>query len=85
MLSGRYVFLIEDEAPRCEVRRQAIEDDGARVTILKDGPTALALLDEVRPDVILLDSGLPSIGSYELVDEFLRSRGPHAPGVRARR
>src|SRR5262249_19200243 len=44
------------------------------------GPEALAVAAEVRPDLVLLDLGLPGLNGFE-VARRLRGGGAHAGGV----
>jgi CheY-like chemotaxis protein len=46
---------------------------GQEVRVAHDGPEALALAEEFRPDVILLDIGLPVMSGYE-VARSIRAR-----------
>ena len=39
---------------------------GHEVRITHDGATALACLDNYRPDIVLLDIGLPGMNGYEV-------------------
>jgi len=42
-----------------------ISDLGGEVSVLYDGPSALALLEEFMPDVVLLDIGMLGMDGYE--------------------
>src|SRR5690606_39557729 len=53
---------------------------GHRVTTANDGPSALARVGALRPDVVLLDVGLPGMSGYE-VAERLRAE-PGLAGLR---
>ncbi len=48
---------------------------GHQTSTAYDGAEALAILDEVRPDVALLDIGLPKMDGYELARR-IRERNP---------
>jgi CheY-like chemotaxis protein len=39
---------------------------GHEVSVAEDGPTALALVATFRPDIALVDVGLPGMNGYEL-------------------
>jgi CheY-like chemotaxis protein len=39
---------------------------GNEITVAYDGEQALAMANEIRPDVVLLDIGLPKITGYEV-------------------
>jgi CheY-like chemotaxis protein len=49
---------------------------GADVQIVHDGPAALAAIENYRPDVVLLDIGMPGMDGFEVAkrvrarDEF---------------
>src|SRR3954453_16169836 len=55
-----------------------LELQGHEVAVAFDGRTALEVAREFRPDVALLDVGLPGMNGYELAR---RLRGEYGPGV----
>lgn len=61
---GRRLLLVEDHADSRQVVRQLLEVDGHTVFEAEDGPSGLAKARELRPDVVLLDIGLPGLDGY---------------------
>ena len=53
------VLIVEDEAPLAEMLRYNLEAEGFRVIARRDGEEALILVQEERPDLVLLDWMLP--------------------------
>jgi signal transduction histidine kinase/CheY-like chemotaxis protein len=70
-LSGP-VLVVDDDAPTRELFRRALERDGRTVLEAPDGAAALALLQQQRPSLILLDLMMPVMDGFEFVEEFRR-------------
>jgi DNA-binding NarL/FixJ family response regulator len=74
-------FLIVDDHQ--EFRREAralLESEGLRVVgEAADGHAALAVTEELQPDIVLLDIGLPDVDGFEVAAR-LAGRDP-APGI----
>lgn len=60
------VLLVEDEADTAESFGRILELFGNDVRIVLNGPDALFSGLEFRPDVVLLDIGLPFMNGYEV-------------------
>ncbi len=60
------VLVVEDEASQLEVLAYNLEAEGFRVTKAATGDEALMLVDEVQPDLILLDWMLPGLSGIEV-------------------
>jgi twitching motility two-component system response regulator PilG len=56
---GRTVLVVDDSATMRKVVARALEPYDYRVVEAADGAEALGLIDELRPDVVLLDLDLP--------------------------
>lgn len=74
-LSGCQVLLVEDDADIRETLKSILESDGFRVLTARDGPSALATLDEAPPTVALLDIGLPGMSGYDLARAMRQRSG----------
>jgi DNA-binding response OmpR family regulator len=63
------VFIVEDDEAIGELLVQAIEQETSYHAVLaSDGFQALKMLRTVKPDLILLDYGLPGMNGLELYD-----------------
>ncbi len=70
--TGRHVLLVDDHADSRMLVRELLELEGHTVSEAEDGPSGLARARELRPEVVLLDIGLPGLDGYE-VARALRS------------
>ncbi|NVI97629.1 response regulator [Myxococcus sp. AM009] len=70
--SGRHVLLVDDHTDSRQLVRELLEMEGHTVSEAEDGPSGLARARELRPEVVLLDIGLPGLDGYE-VARALRS------------
>jgi CheY-like chemotaxis protein/nitrogen-specific signal transduction histidine kinase len=66
------ILLVDDNRDAAESLAMILEVDGHQVRTVYDGPAALALARAERPDVILLDIGLPGMNGYEVAQELRR-------------
>jgi PAS domain S-box-containing protein len=63
---SRRVLVVDDNHDSAESMAILVEIWGHEVRTAHDGPAALALAAEYRPDVVLLDIGLPGMSGYEV-------------------
>ena len=66
--AGPHVFVVDDSSDTRELLTEALEMMGYKVTAASDGPSALAVAEAVRPDIAVLDIGLPGMNGYQLAD-----------------
>ena len=62
----RRILVVDDNNDAAHALKLLLESDGHEVRVASDGAGGLALAREYRPDVALLDIGLPSMDGYEL-------------------
>jgi len=65
-MTKQLIFIVDDEATLREVVRRYLELDGFDVLEAENGPQALSLLLENRPDLILLDIMLPGLDGFAI-------------------
>jgi PAS domain S-box-containing protein len=63
------ILVVEDSADARQSMRLLLELAGHEVETSEDGPSGLAKLLELRPDVALIDVGLPGMDGYALARE----------------
>ena len=64
--SGGRVLVVEDNLDSAETLAEILRISGHEVRTRHDGPAALAATIEWRPDVVLLDIGLPQMDGYQV-------------------
>ena len=66
-LSGIHVLAIDDEEDALNLLRVVLETAGAEVTTVSSPLTALERIVEVKPDVMVVDLGMPEMDGFELI------------------
>ena len=61
------VLIVDDEAPIVELVRGYLAAEGMAVISAADGPSAIELIRERSPDVIVLDVNLPGFDGFEVL------------------
>lgn len=64
------ILLVDDEAPLIAVLEPVLGAAGYDVSTALDGSSALRLAQDVAPDVVLLDLGLPDIDGKDVIREL---------------
>ena len=60
------VLVVEDNDDAAEALATLVQLLGHEARTARDGPEALARVDDYRPDLALIDIGLPGMDGYEL-------------------
>ncbi len=63
----KHVLVIEDNEINQELIKRRLEKRGFKVDIASDGESGLKLVQEIMPDLILLDISLPRMDGLEVV------------------
>lgn len=61
----RLVLLVDDSPETLTALVEALENAWLTALVARDGLSAIALLDRVRPDLILMDAVMPGIDGFE--------------------
>jgi CheY-like chemotaxis protein len=62
---ARRVLIVDDNTDNAELLRILLEDQGHETFMAHDGVEGLAAAERLRPDVVLMDLGLPRIDGFE--------------------
>ena len=62
---GPILLVVEDNAPSRDALARRLARRGYRIVCAVDGREAVAMADAARPDLILMDLGLPGIDGWE--------------------
>lgn len=73
------VLVVDDNDDGAELMQAALQMMGHEVRIAASGPDALKLGQELKPDVIFLDIGLPGMSGYDVVRELRKTA--HAKSI----
>ena len=79
-LEGVRVLVVDDQEDAREALRLVLQAEGAFVTTADSGATALTRLADERPDVMVVDIGMPQVDGFTLVEQ-LRLRPENAGGA----
>ena len=61
-----YIIYIEDERPMIELVRETLKFSGYRLTGVTSGQQGLALMQERKPDLLLLDLMMPDVSGWDV-------------------
>jgi two-component system, chemotaxis family, CheB/CheR fusion protein len=68
------VMVVDDNSDTVESVAEIVRSWGHEVAVAQDGPSALELASTFRPDIALLDIGLPQMNGYELARRLREMR-----------
>jgi two-component system CheB/CheR fusion protein len=72
-LRGSKLVLVEDNADSREVLCELLQHAGFECLTAETGAAALALIEEARPDIAILDVGLPEMDGFEVARRVRRN------------
>jgi DNA-binding response OmpR family regulator len=72
-MSEQTILVVDDEEAIAEAVRARLESEGYRVVVAYDGPQAIKLHAEHRPDLVVLDLMLPGMDGLEVCQVIQRN------------
>ncbi len=67
MLDSKDVLVVDDDLDVCTIIQDVLESEGCQVTVAHNGVEALQVLEQHRPDLILLDLMMPVMDGWEVL------------------
>jgi CheY-like chemotaxis protein len=78
---ARRVLLVDDNRDAAESLAEALDDLGYATQVVHDSASALVAASDFRPDIALLDIGLPVMDGYELAGRLRTQLAPAVPRI----
>jgi CheY-like chemotaxis protein len=75
-LTGIHVLVVDDEEDARTLLRVVLETAGARVTAIESAGEALNVIQELQPDVLIADLGMPHMDGFQLIAQIRQSPIP---------
>lgn len=75
------LLVVDDDPTIREMLEMVLDSEGYAVTTAQHGLAAFALLDEVRPHVILLDMKMPVMDGWGFLERYRQRPDPKVPVV----
>jgi CheY-like chemotaxis protein len=69
-LKTKQILIVDDNADSRQMLAELIKTWGYATREAEDGPAALRAVAELRPDVVVLDIGLPGMNGYEVAEQI---------------
>lgn len=79
--TARRVLVVDDNADAADTLALLIASRGGKPVVAYDGQTALSMARAQRPDLVLLDLGMPGMDGYETCRQLRASLGTHVTVV----
>jgi len=67
------ILLVEDDPFLTNMYKTRFQGEGHEVTVASDGETALTLLKQAPPQLVILDVMLPKLGGFSILEEMQKS------------
>ncbi len=81
MTGARRLLVVDDDPTICEMLEMVLVSEGYEGGTAPHGLAAFALLDQVRPHVILLDMKMPIMDGWGFLERYRRHPGSKVPVV----
>jgi len=72
---ARQVLIVEDNLDQAQTLSQLLGLRGHELRVASTGPAAIEIARRFRPEVVLLDIGLPGMDGFEVARQLKREHG----------
>jgi two-component system, chemotaxis family, chemotaxis protein CheY len=80
-MAQRRILVVDDDTGIRSFVEMALDSEGYAVSTATNGAQALAVTDQVHPDLILLDMRMPIMDGWTFARRYREQDGPKAPIV----
>jgi CheY-like chemotaxis protein len=82
-LTGVHVLVVDDDADARDLIRAVLQYGGALVSAVASAEAALAVIERLTPDVLVVDIAMPERDGYWLIDAVRARPSAHGRGIPA--
>ncbi len=75
LMTRKKILIVDDNRDAAEILAEALDTSGYQTRVAYDGPSTLGMVDAFKPDVMLVDIGLPVMDGYELARQLRANPG----------
>lgn len=75
------ILIVDDQREITDLVTEALLDEGYKVRVAHDGLTALAEIEHHKPDLLLLDVGMPLMSGDEVLIQLRRKPDRYLPVI----
>jgi len=68
-----YIIVVDDDQDMLRILGRTLELEGFAVDVAHNGQSALAIMEERRPDLVVLDIMMPELDGFQVLD-LIRQR-----------
>jgi len=64
------IMVVDDDQDMLRLLNRTLELEGFDTVIVADGDSAVNLLDEIAPDLVILDTMIPGVDSFQVIEHM---------------
>ncbi len=72
-MNKKKILLVEDDDALSGVYKSRLEMEGFEVTEVNNGEKALAIVNDLNPDLIVLDAMMPKMSGFDVLDTIRKN------------
>ena len=69
-INAAKILVVDDDSAQITIVTEALKSEGFRIETAEDGESALAIVEDWNPDLVLLDINLPGIDGFETLKQI---------------
>ena len=70
MSDRQRILLVDDDQDMLRLLNRTLEIEGFDTVIVSDGDSAINLMDKIEPDLVILDTMMPRLDSFQILDQL---------------